>query len=699
MAIKIETEFPGKSNAGDADYPQGSHRDITAPGDGLGTPRTARGQNDTQGLLQKLLDVASITPSGSPDTVLASDYFDGLMTVVSRPTLTVATMTAIVGVKAGQVFNVKEYSTGNGGGGFWTSITTGITAGVDLPNGIDIVVGVADALISFVLIKFKVNEFVARFGIITDGATDGRAALARMDDLGLSITLTGPVSVQSALTLTHVIAEHGGSLKPANTIKVTITENYESPQQVMFDYSAGGLFDLSLSDRNFNISHFSGASLNDKWDNLRSGGTLVDSRKYTLDIPVPLSNEEGAIDKSGGSNNWHWDVDGSIDIDDPENFGDWYWSGELLITSNLTDLFTFGPTNKTENVHFFGKLRAETDGVATVTNGLAWRGCVRFSCEYLSIGPGFVNPFLATGENIATSDITVSEFHGGGWSGAMVKVDNTSNSVASITIPRLIGQLATVATAKLVDLIGNMREINIGSEVFTYTVGTGAILNEAVTIENNSNGALVRGGQFGLGFFDGALKGVVIRDTTAGVGVKTEGIIFKGINPGGAGTNDAFDIDFCNDIKIENTIAGFDILVGADARRTVINAQVEADIVDSGIATSINNLSRGAHGAGNPPPTGTYPIGRNVVNTADDTLWKKTQDTGVSADDFIQLTENWSATDAELNAVADTINTNQKYAGKKTFASTGAIPVYAASSAAGGVWKKFSDDTTNNTPV
>ena len=172
MAIKpeTETEFVGKINASNADYPQGSARDITTPGDATGTPWTAVLLNDIWGVLQKLLTIGGITPSGDPDTVLLSDYFDGLTTVVTRPTLTVATMTAIVGVKAGQVFNVAERSTGNGGGGVWVAVVTGTTEGVDEPNTFNIVVGVANNLISFVLREeYKVfsNQYGEMSGDIT----------------------------------------------------------------------------------------------------------------------------------------------------------------------------------------------------------------------------------------------------------------------------------------------------------------------------------------------------------------------------------------------------------------------------------------------------------------------------------------------------------------------------------------------------
>lgn len=178
MAIIPENEFIGKINAADANYDLGSARDVVSDGDGTGTPWKARLINDLWGFNQKLINVAGITPSGSPDTILASDYFDGLMTVVSRPTLTVSTMTAIVSVKPGQVFNVAERSAGKGGGAFWVSVVTGSTPDVDLPNLFDIVVGVADPLISFVLRK-KERINVVEYGCLP-GVGDCLAAFTRI---------------------------------------------------------------------------------------------------------------------------------------------------------------------------------------------------------------------------------------------------------------------------------------------------------------------------------------------------------------------------------------------------------------------------------------------------------------------------------------------------------------------------------------
>lgn len=78
MAINPETQYPGKVNPGDADYPYGSARNVTTPGDGTGYPWEAAGVKDWQGFFQALLVSASIAPSGNPDTALSSQYLSAL---------------------------------------------------------------------------------------------------------------------------------------------------------------------------------------------------------------------------------------------------------------------------------------------------------------------------------------------------------------------------------------------------------------------------------------------------------------------------------------------------------------------------------------------------------------------------------------------------------------------------------------------
>lgn len=83
MALIIENKYPGKSNAADANYPFGSARNITTPGDGTGTPLEQAWVNDLFGFQQALLGSGGVTPSGNVDTVLSSDYLDALLNVIA----------------------------------------------------------------------------------------------------------------------------------------------------------------------------------------------------------------------------------------------------------------------------------------------------------------------------------------------------------------------------------------------------------------------------------------------------------------------------------------------------------------------------------------------------------------------------------------------------------------------------------------
>ncbi|ARB06263.1 hypothetical protein SppYZU01_26 [Shewanella phage SppYZU01] len=86
MAINPETQYPGKIAPSSADYPYGSARNVTVPGDGTGTPWEAAIVKDWMGFFQKILVEGGVVPSGAPDTVNASDYwnasFGRLATVV-----------------------------------------------------------------------------------------------------------------------------------------------------------------------------------------------------------------------------------------------------------------------------------------------------------------------------------------------------------------------------------------------------------------------------------------------------------------------------------------------------------------------------------------------------------------------------------------------------------------------------------------
>mgnify|MGYP000052814449 CR=1 FL=1 len=79
MSIDLLTQYPGKVDPVSPAWPYGEPRNITAPGDGLGTPWEAALVKDLVGLQQALVTSAGITPSGTTDQVAASQYLQAII--------------------------------------------------------------------------------------------------------------------------------------------------------------------------------------------------------------------------------------------------------------------------------------------------------------------------------------------------------------------------------------------------------------------------------------------------------------------------------------------------------------------------------------------------------------------------------------------------------------------------------------------
>lgn len=125
MAINPSTEFVGKiDNSDPTGYPLGKARNVTAPGDGTGTPFVANLLNDLFGFQQALLTQAALTASGTPDAANASQYLEALQKLSGKQVF-----------KADGTFNtpawvsrIKVTVVGAGGGGGGAS-TGGSTSG------------------------------------------------------------------------------------------------------------------------------------------------------------------------------------------------------------------------------------------------------------------------------------------------------------------------------------------------------------------------------------------------------------------------------------------------------------------------------------------------------------------------------------------------------------------------------------------
>lgn len=80
MAIRLADQYVNHVAPDDA-YPHGSFKNETAPEANDGTPLDKAWANNYEGFFQALIEAAGITPNGTPDTVLVSQYFDALTTL------------------------------------------------------------------------------------------------------------------------------------------------------------------------------------------------------------------------------------------------------------------------------------------------------------------------------------------------------------------------------------------------------------------------------------------------------------------------------------------------------------------------------------------------------------------------------------------------------------------------------------------
>lgn len=78
MSIDWNTLYPTQTDPADAEYPDGKARNITVPGDGLGTPLEKTWMNDRIGFASAILSQAGEVPNGNPDTVLVPQVLNAL---------------------------------------------------------------------------------------------------------------------------------------------------------------------------------------------------------------------------------------------------------------------------------------------------------------------------------------------------------------------------------------------------------------------------------------------------------------------------------------------------------------------------------------------------------------------------------------------------------------------------------------------
>lgn len=83
MAIDRSTRYPGRFDSPTTARPQGAFKNRTAPGAKDGSYLERDWANDWDGFFGSLMRSAGLTPSGTPDSALSSQYFDALSSKIA----------------------------------------------------------------------------------------------------------------------------------------------------------------------------------------------------------------------------------------------------------------------------------------------------------------------------------------------------------------------------------------------------------------------------------------------------------------------------------------------------------------------------------------------------------------------------------------------------------------------------------------
>jgi len=84
MALNFFNRYTPRAVAPSANYPFGSFLNETVPGALDGSPCEKDWADDFLGFFQKLMDYTGLAPSGIPDTVVTSQYFNALQTIFTN---------------------------------------------------------------------------------------------------------------------------------------------------------------------------------------------------------------------------------------------------------------------------------------------------------------------------------------------------------------------------------------------------------------------------------------------------------------------------------------------------------------------------------------------------------------------------------------------------------------------------------------
>lgn len=146
MALILSNRYPGRFNAPNSAYPQGSFKNRTAPGAKDGSYLEQDWANDKEGFFQALIAAAGLTPNGSVDTANSSQYYTALNTLLANAASGKVSLTAFTGSNQSLTTNgwqklpggliIQWGTTGTINGGSNATVTLPIAFTTAMLNGV-----------------------------------------------------------------------------------------------------------------------------------------------------------------------------------------------------------------------------------------------------------------------------------------------------------------------------------------------------------------------------------------------------------------------------------------------------------------------------------------------------------------------------------------------------------------------------------
>lgn len=428
---------------------------------------------------------------------------------------------------------------------------------------------------------------------------------------------------------------NGSKLKPETNIVITINGSIIAGDYEIFE-DGGGTINLQLSPNPYNISWYSGDSVNKKYDFARRD--FKEFKSKVIKIPKPVIGQSGTF--SDSSNRTFWLSDGPIIIDDNGNCAEWYIYGEFIAQSSFESFFKVTGPNKPENVYFYGTLQlaVPSSGGFNVDCGIhVAEGARIHFYDQVVINGCATSVQLGDDNQYAPASIYFNILQCSFFSKNAINLNGNHSNASTIYVNDLSMTGCLSLNKDAIYITGTVRDFYFGRIGYTTESKDGYTSYDVSNVINiTSRGTqTVYLGYIGTISTLNADNAVKIASGTA----NTSGVQFidiKNIYKKYVGS--AFQINYCSNVTIGNIYNGSGTSVLGDGTSICrVDKNNAEKITDHGSYNLIGNFGNQTRGGGvAPSPQVSWPVGCIVRETTDNKCYIRVANTG-NPTDFIAL--------------------------------------------------------------